>query len=152
MGFLAYDNRVTSDGTWTDNGASFAADPPIANLGTIQTPSPHAEFDGDTASFQFAAGSAFTVRLLALIGHTLPDGATVTWKDESDVEIGSQTIARFKNRPQNSYVLLSAEDSISTIKCAIAGILGRRWRGMGWWQALAEFRAIRRRAGKVDDA
>jgi len=121
MGFLAYDNRVTSDGTWTDNGASFAADPPIENLGTIQTPSPHAEFDGDTASFQFAAGSAFTVRLLALIGHTLPDGATVTWKDESDVTIGSQTIARFKNRPQNSYVLLSAEDSISTIKCAISG-------------------------------
>jgi len=34
----------------------------------------------------------------------------------------------------------------------IVGILGRRWRGMSWWQALAEFRAIRRRAGKVGDA
>jgi len=53
MGFLAHYNAVLGGGTWTDNGASFATDPSIENLGTIQTPSPHAEFTGDTASFQF---------------------------------------------------------------------------------------------------
>ena len=31
----------------------------------------------------------------------------------------------------------------------ILGVLGRRWRGMSWLKALAEFRAIRKRAGKL---
>lgn len=30
----------------------------------------------------------------------------------------------------------------------IMGVLGRRWRGMSWWESLREFRAIRNRAGK----
>ena len=30
----------------------------------------------------------------------------------------------------------------------IIGVLGRRWRAMSWLQALAEFRAIRKRAGR----
>ena len=31
----------------------------------------------------------------------------------------------------------------------IIGVLGRRWRSMSWMQALAEFRAIRKRAGRT---
>lgn len=30
----------------------------------------------------------------------------------------------------------------------VLGVLGRRWRGMYLWQAMAEFMAIRSRAGK----
>lgn len=121
MGFVAYNNRLTGAGTWTDTGASFAADPPLANLGTIQVPSPHAEFTGDTAAFEFAAGADFTVRVLALLGHTLPDGAIVTFSDEADVQIASHTVARFKTRPNNVILLLGADETISTIKVSISG-------------------------------
>lgn len=127
MGFVAYDNRLAGTGVWTDTAGTFVSDPPIDNLGTPQVPSPHAEFEGDTGEFSFAAqdngGSAdnFTVRLLALLGHTLPDGASVTFKDESDAILDAHTVARFKTRPNNLILLLDADETIHTLKCEISG-------------------------------
>lgn len=127
MGFIAYDNRLLGAGAWTDTGADFAASPPITNMSTPQTPAPFAQFSGDTADFEFeaqdAAGAAenFTVRVLALIGHNLADGTSITWKDEAGATIGSQTVARFKNRPNNSIILLDADDTVNTVQCQISG-------------------------------
>jgi hypothetical protein len=126
MAFLAYNNRLFDYGTWTDNGSAFAATPPIANMGTPQVPTPHAEFEGATADFQFAAldesdaAENFTARVVALLGHNLPDGATITFKDEGGTTIGSATVSRFKNRPNNTIVVLSADQTINTLEVEIA--------------------------------
>lgn len=126
MAFLAYDNRALGYGTWTDNGSAFVTNPPIANLGTLQVPTPHAEFEGTSADFTFEAldesdaAETFTARVLALLGHNLPDGAGVTFKDGGGSTIGSLTVARFKNRPSNSYLVLSADESIDTLQIEIS--------------------------------
>jgi hypothetical protein len=146
MGFIAYDNRLFGTGAWTDNSSpdTFASTPPIENLGTPQTPGPFAEFDGDTADFSFEAQDAtetaedFTVRVLALIGMDLPDGITITWYDESDTQLATQTWNRYKNRPRNSYIVLDSDQTTNTVRCAISGAgsgthrIAAAWAGPAW--------------------
>lgn len=154
MAFLAYSNRMLGAGTFADTGSAYATSPPISNLGKPQTPSPHAEFTGASAEFSFqaldGAGSpeTFSFQCLALIGHTLPDSAVITWKRGSDDStIATQTWARFKNRPMNSIILLnSAITDEHTIKCAITSAgsgtkrIAAAWAGPVWsFQQIADF-------------
>ena len=131
---LGYKNRLTGKGTWTDVGTAFATSPPLANLGTIQTPAPAAEFTGTGAEFQFEAKDAsdaaesFTIRVLVLIGMSIPDGATIEWKESDGTSIATQTWSRFKNRPANSYIVLDADQTVDTIRCEISGIASGTYR------------------------
>jgi len=129
MSFLAYDNRLFGTGVWTDtdSAGTFATSPPIENMGTSQTPGPFAEFEGDTADFQFqaqdASGTAetFTVRLLALIGLDIDDGALISWSGDGGSAIASQTWSQYKNRPKNCYILLAADETHDTVSVSISG-------------------------------
>lgn len=125
---LADRNRLTGAGTWTDVGGTFAASPPLANLGTPEAPSPNAEFTGTTAEFSFAAldgaGAAetFAVQVLALIDHNLPDGALIEWRRPDGSLIAARTWRRFGLRKRRSYIILPAPISLDTIHCKISGV------------------------------
>jgi len=114
MGFLAYNNALLGA---TFTGTGFSAQPPISNLGTPQTPSPHAEFTGATASFDVTFAST-EVGMLALIGLDIADGATITWKRTDATTIVSVTHNRFKNRPNNHYALITPE-TLTSLACEI---------------------------------
>jgi len=83
-----------------------------------QVPSPYAEWSGDSVSFS-ASFSSSSIRCLALLGHNLPDGATVTWSSGSTLE--TRNVARFKTRPQNHFTLLDADQTLTSLTCSISG-------------------------------
>lgn len=117
MAMLAYDNAILGA---TITGTGFSASPPVGNLGTSQVPSPHAEFTGATASFEVTFAASTSVRVLALLAHDLPNGATITWSKPDDTQLAQVTWSRFRNRPPNSYVVLSAAETLYGVKCAIS--------------------------------
>lgn len=131
---LADRNRLTGKGTWTDVGGTFAADPPLANLGTPEAPSPHAEFTGTTAEFSFAALDAedaaetFSVQVLALIDHNLPDGALIEWKKADGSLLAARTWRRFGLRKLRSYIILPEPVSLDTIRCQISNVASGTYR------------------------
>lgn len=131
---LADRNRLTGKGTWTDVGATFAADPPLANLGTPEAPAPNAEFTGTTAEFSFAALDAadaaetFSVQVLALIDHNLPDGALIEFKKADGTLLAARTWRRFGLRKLRSYIILPAPVSLDTIHCKITNVASGTYR------------------------
>jgi len=131
---LADRNRLTGKGIWTDLGGTFAADPPLANLGTPEAPSPHVEFTGTEAEFSFSALDAgdaaetFEVQVLALIDHTLPEGALIEWRRPEDTLIAAQTWRRFGLRKQRAYIILPDPVSLDTIRCKISGVASATYR------------------------
>lgn len=146
MGILAYSNKAIG-ATITDLGSAFSTNPPISNMGTRQVPSPYAEFTGTSASFTVVSSTAEDVRVLALLSHTLPESAVITWKTTGGTTITSDTWNAYKNRPANSYAVLSAAQSLSGIRCDITGAnsgtnrIGGVWFSKGWeFEQTAGFR------------
>lgn len=137
MAILAY-NQLNTLATWTDNGASFASLPPIQNMGTLQVPAPHAEFEGETADFTVATAAAFPLRVLGLIAHTLAEGALIEWLRADGSLIAASVWRAFGSRKANSITLLPAEESISSIRCRISNAgtgthrIGAAFAGKGW--------------------
>lgn len=157
MAILAYKNRLNTLATWADNGSAFATLPPIQNMGTRQVPAPYAEFEGAAADFTVTPAASFDVRVLALLGHNLQDGAIVTFKNQSGVTLGSaETVARFKNRPNNTFVVLSAAQSVSAIQVTVSGAstgtnrIAAAWASPGWeFSLLRDTRYRSRSSGRI---
>jgi len=138
-GFLSYNNLAFEATSSTDIGGSFSASPSISNLRTPQVPDPSAEFTGASAEFTLAGATARDVQLVGLISHDLPDGASVQFKQSGGTNIGSAiTVARYKNRPNNIYLLLDSALSLTAIRCAITSAgsgahnIGTIWAGQVW--------------------
>lgn len=131
---LADRNRLTGAGTWTDVGGTFSADPPLANLGTPEVPSPNAEFTGTTAEFSFAAldsadaAESFGVQVLALVDHDLPDGALIEWTLSDGSLLAARTWRRFSLRKERSYIILPEPVTLNTIHCRISNVASGTYR------------------------
>lgn len=117
MGFIAYNNLVDRNSTFTDVGGG------VTNLGNIGVPqhSVYAEWTGDTAEFSANWGSSQGFRLVALIAHDLDESATITWKNLAGPTLATTTWGRFKNRPMNAYHLFDSVQSLSGVRVAISG-------------------------------
>jgi len=117
MGFIAYNNLVDRNSTFTDVGGG------ITNLENVGVPqhSVYATWSGDTVEFSANWGSAQDFRLVALVAHDLDEGATITWKNLSGPTLATQTWNRFKTRPRNAYQYFSSAQSLSGIRVAISG-------------------------------
>lgn len=141
---LAHRNRFLENGTYTDVGGTFAVTPPIQNLGTMQSPSPHAEFTGTGAEFSFAfldeldVAETVPLRWLALLGHNLPADALIEWRRSDGTLIAAQSWRRYGNRAQNSHILLPNAVSVDTIHCKISNVasgtyrIGAAFAGAAW--------------------
>lgn len=137
MAFIAYNNRVTRSSTLTDDGGTLNN---MSNVVTPQVPAPYASFSGDTA--EMTATFSGEVQLLALLGHNLPDGTSVTWKQPDGTTITTATVAQFKNRPPNLYTLISAQ-TLSGVRVAISGAGSGDHRIAGLWASpVREFGAL----------
>lgn len=151
MAILAYDNQLLATGALTDVGGTFDAAPPKENLLTLQVPGPYAQFTGTTAEFKFAfqdsvgAAESRTFRMLALLAHNLPDGASITWKSDAGTTIATQTWNRFGRRPRNLYTLLPSDHTDTSISCLISGVASGTYRiGAAFAGPVWEFDAVER--------
>lgn len=117
MGFIAYNNMVDRNATFSDIGGGMTN---VANLGVPQH-SVYASWTGDTAEFSANWGSTQDFRLVSLIAHDLAEGATITLKNLAGPTLATTTWGRFKNRPMNAYHLFSSDQSLSGIRVAISG-------------------------------
>jgi len=156
MAVFAYSNRALGLGAFTAVTGTWATNPPIANLGTLQVPTPHAEVTPDAGEIEFsfesqdAAGDPedMTVDVLALLSTTLPSGAVVEFLNGStSLATTTYTPDQDQAGPGHVIAVLSSPVTLSTlsVNITVAGSaavnIGGLWASTSWRRsiALAEF-------------
>jgi hypothetical protein len=123
---LAYDNRALGNGAFTAGTGTWSSSPAIDNLGNMQ-PQRYAEVTPASGDFdltfqaQDSGGSPenFSPDVFALIGHTLPDSAVVTFKDGTTT-LGSVTVSNAANRAQNAIVVTDSTANFDTLTVEVS--------------------------------
>lgn len=136
---IAYDNRALGNGAFTAGTGTWASSPSIDNLGTLQ-PQVYAQVSPSNGNFDFtfqaqdASGSAetFSPDVFALLGHTLPDNAVVSFKDGAST-LGAVTVSNAANRPQNAIVVTSSTASFNTLTVTVSSAGSSAVRIGGLW-------------------
>jgi hypothetical protein len=142
---IAYDNRALGHGAFTAGTGSWESSPSIDNLGNMQ-PQRYAEVTPSGGAFDFtfesqdSAGAAENQSpdVYALLGHTLPDSAVVTFKDGATT-IGQVTVDNPENQPQNAILVASSATTLDTLTVEVASAGSDKVRLGGLWTS-ASFR------------
>ena len=144
---LAYANQIraadltTGTGTW---------DParPLDNLELPQLPVPYvlATPDAGALSITWAPAAATTVDVLAVLGHTLPAGAVVTFTDEEANQLAQVTWNPGANDDlaPNVVVVLASPAEVESITVTITSAGSAPVRLAGLWASVS-FRACSER-------
>ena len=129
MSIFAYNNRALKSGQFTGTVGAWATTPAIENMATAQVPTPHARVTPDAGAIAFTYEAQdsggdpenMTVDVLALIAHTLPDSAVVTFLDGA-TELAQVTYIVGANKAAPGFVVavLSAPVTLDTITVSIA--------------------------------
>ena len=121
MAIFAYKNRAFDGGEFTGTVGAWAVTPSIANMGMMQVPTPHARVTPDTGAFAFTFNDdGMTVDVLALIAHTLPEGAVVTFLDGA-TELAQVTYSEGANLAAPAFVtaVLGSPVTLDTITVSV---------------------------------
>ena len=161
MAVFAYSNRALGLGAVTAVTGTWATNPPIANLGTLQVPTPHAEVTPDAGEIEFSfealdqaeAAETVSVQLLGLMAHNLPDSAVVTFLNGATqlAQITWSALAE-RNRAANTFAVLSAAEDLDTltVKITSAGSEPIRIGGL-WMSRMIQFQADKGADWGADD-
>lgn len=120
-------NRAVENGVFTGTIGTWATNPPISHLGTMQIPIPFAEVDpvGNELEFTFEAqnesdtAESFTFDVFSLLAHDLPIGAEIEVRDGSAV-LGSLTVT--DQRVKNATLVLSSPATLDTVTVNVSNV------------------------------
>lgn len=123
MGLLAYNNIFLDPRyatvVYTDQGATFDSDYPLSNLSKMQLPT-FAQFTGATCDLDADAGASYSVKVLALLGHTLTSGMEVEFLNGMS-SLGTVTVANYEGAAQNAILVLDSPVSLQTLTIQVTG-------------------------------
>lgn len=139
---LAYANKIRAAELTTGTG-NWDSSRPLENLELPQIPVPYVLATPDTGNLAITwqPDTPTTVDALAILGHTLPPGAVVTWKDEADQVLATvtwQPLAH-RSRAPNLVAVLPAPTLVEELKIEVADAGSEPIRIGGLWASEALF-------------
>jgi len=103
-------------------------------LGTMQSPTPHMEVTPTAGEIEFSLAESGSIQLLALLGHTLPDDAVVTFSDGTS-ELVQITVT--SGRPHHIIARLDQSVAVSDVTINITNAGSSTVRIAGLWASAA---------------
>lgn len=132
MSLIAHKNHVLYGGSVSITTGTVSVD--LDNLLTMQTPSPYTEItpNGGAIEFSWVPDSSVDASTFALMGHTLPDGADISFS-AGGASLSSESWSATDGRPNNHYVALDSDESFSTLDVSITSAGSDPVRIAGLW-------------------
>lgn len=144
MSILAYSNifldpRGTSV-VYADTGGTASVAQPLDNMSKMQLPI-FAQFNSAAAEFTATLPAQKTARVFALLGHTLPGDAEVTFS-AGGVPLGTVTVKNYPGLARHAILVLDEPVQVTELAVSITGggsgfTIGALWASDGFTKSFA---------------